>query len=284
MLGSHSMVVRVNDDASFAPFEIMPELFLGRTIRQLLSADVRPAFETACADVVAQLEARVFSLSKGQEVMITPVVDDKTGACRFLVCWARSEDHLLEDDDNESIGWNDLTIDEVEIRYRALGPETIEAAPWWAIGTEGVALWAHHHRVSSVGLAQPVMVELVTETAGALAGNDQLKARIAIPAAEVLPGLIPTIHSVLKAAAVDPARVEVAVPVEMAVDPDLLPVIVHLRTLGLQVDIVGLDALTAKLHTVSDTSTHVHQLPLQVDNTAAGTWTADPSEAARDAA
>lgn len=276
------MVIRVNDNGTLAPFEIMPELFLGRTIRQLLTADLRPAFETACADAVARLEARIFSLVDGEQVMITPVVDDKTGACRFLVCWARSDAHLLSETEGASAGWDDLTIDEVEVRYRALGPSRIEAAPWWAIGTEGVALWPHHQRLSAVGLAQPIMVELVTEAVAVLAGDDRIGVRIDVPSADVLPGLIPTFNSVLKAAAVDPARIEVGVPVEMAVDPDLLPVIVHLRTLGLQMDIVGLDALTAKLHTVSDTSDHVHELPTPVDQ-AAGSWTSDPSKAANEA-
>ena len=284
MLGPRSMVVRVNDDGSLAPFEIMPDLFLGRTIRQVLTADLCPAFETACADAVARLEARIFSMGDGEQVMITPVVDEKTGACRFLVCWARNDAHLLAEADGASAGWDDLTIDEVEVRYRAKGPATIEATPWWAIGTEGIALWPHHQRVSAVGLTQPVMVDLITEAIAVLAGDDRINVRVDIPSADALPGLVPIFHSVLKAAAVDPARIEVGVPVEMAVDPDLLPVIVHLRTLGLQMDIVGLDALTAKLHTVSDTSDHVHELPAPVDQTASGSWTSDPAEAASDAA
>ena len=41
--------------------------------------------------------------------------------------------------------------------------------------------------------------------------------------------------------------------------------------MGLQIDIVGLDALTATLHKVSDTSDHEHPLSAG-DDLAPGTW------------
>ena len=68
------------------------------------------------------------------------------------------------------------------------------------------------------------------------------------------------------------------IPVELAVDPDLLPVIVHLRTMGMQIDIVGLDALTATLHTVSDTSDRSHA-PCRSEEPQAGTWAGSMSAA-----
>ena len=107
--------------------------------------------------------------------------------------------------------------------------------------------------------------------------------RIDLPAAEMLPGLIQTIHGSLRATGVDASRIELGVPVGLAVDPDLLPVIVHLRTLGLRIDIVGLDALTAKLHTVSDTSAHCHDMP-SINAASRGTWSSDPEAAIRESA
>jgi len=80
--------------------------------------------------------------------------------------------------------------------------------------------------------------------------------RIEVPSADMLAGLVPVFHGAIRASGLEPSRVIVAIDVTLAVDPDLLPVIVHLRTMGLQIDIVGLDALSATLHTVSDTSKH----------------------------
>jgi hypothetical protein len=66
--------------------------------------------------------------------------------------------------------------------------------------------------------------------------------------------MVPLCHSALAATGIAPERVEIAVPVELAVDADLLSLIVHLRAMGLQIDIVGLNELTDKLHRVSHTA------------------------------
>ena len=280
------MVIRVNADGSMMPFELMPELFLGRSIRQLLTGEVRDQFESACEQVIATESPLVFapeSFGETDEVMITPVMDDTGARCQFLVVWAR---RLGEDaepaHDASNLHWHDLTIDAVETQFRAIAPNTIEAAPWWAVG-EGLELWGHQHRVAAVGLGAEVMTELVTDAIPVLADHDDVQLRIDIPAAEMLPGLIQTIHGTLRATGVDPSRIELGVPVGLAVDPDLLPVIVHLRTLGLRIDIVGLDALTAKLHTVSDTSAHCHAMPA-VDVGNHGEWTVKAEEAIRESA
>jgi hypothetical protein len=286
MLGAHSMVIRVNADGSMMPFELMPELFLGRSIRQLLSGDVRDQFESACQEVIATESPLVFApepFGETDEVMITPVLDDAGLRCQFLVVWARR----LGDDaepahDEMNLHWHDLTIDAVETRFRAIAPNTIEAAPWWAVG-EGLELWDHQHRVAAVGLGAEVMTELVADAIPVLADHSAVTLRIDLPAAEMLPGLIQTIHGSLRATGVDASRIELGVPVGLAVDPDLLPVIVHLRTLGLRIDIVGLDALTAKLHTVSDTSAHCHDMP-SINAASRGAWSSDPEAAIRESA
>ena len=286
MLGAHSMVIRVNADGSMMPFELMPELFLGRSIRQLLAGEVRLQFEAACQQVIATESPIVFApepFDETDEVMITPVMDDAGLRCQFLVVWARRVgDDAEPAHDASNLHWHDLTIDAVETQFRAIAPNTIEAAPWWAV-SDGIELWGHHHRVAAVGLASAVMTELVADAISVLAGSDDLNLRMDVPAAEMLPGLIQTVHGTLRATGVDPARIELGIPVGLAADPDLLPVIVHLRTLGLRIDIVGLDALTAKLHTVSDTSAHCHDMPT-VGTATHGQWTTKPEEAIRESA
>jgi hypothetical protein len=65
----------------------------------------------------------------------------------------------------------------------------------------------------------------------------------------------------------------VALPVAVATEPDLLPVIVHLRAMGLHIDIVGLDAFTATLHMVSDTSSLSHRpMPRPLPAPVPGPW------------
>lgn len=287
MLGAHSMVIRVNQDGTLMPFEIMPELFLGRSIRQLLTGEVRDQFEQVCSEVIDTKTAQVFApdgFGESDEVMVTPIFDEDGLDCQFLVCWAR---HVGEDGEppacDSGLGWHDLDIERVEVRYRAVASGRVEAAPWWAVGDDGIDLWGHHNRVAAVGLSGAVMAELVTEAIPMLVDHDDVQLRLDVPAAEMLPGLIQVCHSVLRATGVDADRIVLGIPVDLAVDADLLPVIVHLRTLGLQIDIVGLDALTAKLHTVSDTSEHRHTLPV-VEVAGAGAWTTDAAQAVRESA
>lgn len=280
------MVIRVNADGSMLPFELMPELFLGRSIRQLLTGEVRDQFEAACQQVIADESPLAFApepFDETDEVMITPVMTDAGDRCQFLVVWARR----LGDDaepahDATNLHWHDLTIDAVETQFRAVGPNAIEAVPVWTVG-DGIDLWGHHHRVAAVGLAAQAMTELVADAIPVLADDDDVTLRLDVPAAEMLPGLIQAVHGVVRATGVDPARIELGVPVGLAADPDLLPIIVHLRTLGLRIDIVGLDALTAKLHTVSDTSAHCHDMPA-VAVAAQGDWTPKAEDAIRESA
>jgi len=135
-----------------------------------------------------------------------------------------------------------------------------------------------------MGLGHAVMEALIIDAAEAAAVNGGGPAvRIPVPAADMLAGLIPVFHGAALASGIDPARIVVAIDVALAVDPDLLPIIVHLRTLGMQIDIVGLDALTATLHTVSDTSTHSPQ-PVPPSSAAAGPWAASFAAAISQAA
>jgi len=249
------MVIRVNGDGTLMPFELLPELFLGRSIRQLLVAPIRDDFEALCRDAVSNRVALTFTHPElgAEEVLVNPVLNSAQTRCKFLVCWAREPD-MLESTSDADLGWHDLVVDDIQVRYRPVACGLVEAAPWWAIGLDGIALWKHPQRVSAVGLASTAMSELVLESFAAAAGHDVCDLRMLTPAAEMLSGMVPLCHSALAASGLASERVELAVPVELAVDADLLALIVHLRAMGLQIDIVGLNELTAKLQRVSHTA------------------------------
>ena len=276
MLGTNSVVIRVNPDGSFVPFARMPSLFFERPIRLILTADDTNRFDHACDRAIEERRPVAFRPAVGStdEVMINPILDDVSSACRFLVCWVRHTDTL--DASSPTRTWGDLELGDVVTRYRLRtdrGSVVVEAAPWWVLASgEVLELWPHHIHVSAMGLGHAVMEALIIDAVEAAAIDGGGPAvRIAVPSADMLAGLVPVFHGALRASRVDPARVVVAIDVELAVDPDLLPIIVHLRTMGMQIDIVGLDALTATLHTVSDTSSHTLKLaaPSVVD---AGPW------------
>lgn len=262
MLGTDSVVIRINPDGSFVPFQRMPALFFERPIRQVLTEDVDDRFAEACQSAIDQRAPVAFrpDETRTDEVMINPILDNDGTKCRFLVCWVRSTDVMRAGSAN--LGWDDLRLDQVTVRYRRRSIEgnvVVEAAPWWAPSGEGdqLELWPHHSHVSAMGLGHAVMETLITHAAEAAAEFSGGPAvRIEVPSADMLAGLVPVFHGAVRASGLEPSRVIVAIDVALAVDQDLLPIIVHLRTMGLQIDIVGLDALSATLHTVSDTSRH----------------------------
>jgi len=123
-----------------------------------------------------------------------------------------------------------------------------------------------------MGLGHAVMESLIMNAADAAAefgGGSAV--RISVPSADMLAGLVPVFHGAMRASGLGADRMIVAIDVGLAVDPDLLPIIVHLRTMGMQIDIVGLDALTSTLHLVSDTTNHTPPVPA-VRNIDAGPW------------
>jgi len=258
MLGTDSVVFRVNPDGSFAPFERMPSLFFERPIRRILNADDSQRFDQACGQVIAERRSMAFrpSTQSTDEVMINPILDDDGSACRFIICWVRHTE--IFDPGRSNRLWADLQLEDVGTRYRLRTDResvAIEAAPWWALKSgELLELWPHHPHVSATGLGHAVMEALIIDAVEAATLSGGPAVRIAIPSGDMLAGLVPVFHGAIRASGIDPARVVVAVDVELAVDPDLLPIIVHLRTMGMQIDIVGLDSLMTTLQTVSDTS------------------------------
>ena len=283
MLGTDSLVIRVNPDGSFAPFQRMPALFFDRSIRNALSEAIAERFADACRRAITDAAPTTFrpDPAESDEIMINPILDDAGDDCRFLVCWARHTDVL--DSATSRLAWGDLRLDEVTIRYRWRSDNqsvAVEAAPWWVTANgELLELWPHHTHVSAMGLGHAVIQALITDAAEAAAGDGGGPAvRITVPSADMLTGLVPVFHGAVRASGLDPSRVVVAIDVALAVDQDLLPIIVHLRTMGMRIDIVGLDAFTATLHTVSDTSTHSPPRG-HIAEVDAGPWCASFAEA-----
>ena len=190
MLGADSMVIRVNPDGSLVPFEIMPALFYGRSIRQLLSVEVKEQFNEACEAAITNEAPVAFcpdGLGGSGEVMITPILADDGSQCRFLVCWARAvEPGRLPAADAAGLSWEDLRLDDVTARYRTVGnsPKVVEASPWWSLpGRDPIELWPHHSRVAAVGLAQVIMTTLIHDAFGEIEadGDDSYMIRISVP-------------------------------------------------------------------------------------------------------
>ena len=260
VLSDRSVVIRVSSDGTFAPFRHVPGMFFQSSLDHALSEALSDDFAAACRLATERKQRVVFQPDDAvaKTVRIAPVLDDDDDEVRFLVCWVRGSTSM---DQSTTIDWQDLAIDEVVTRYCNNG-RTIDVSPWWnRAGDESLDLRPHHTHVTAMGLGHAAMEGLIIDAAEAAAEmHDGPAVRITVPSPDMLGGLVPVFHGALKASGLDPQRMIVAVDVELAVDPDLLPIIVHLRTMGLQIDIVGLDALTATLHKISDTSDHVHPI------------------------
>jgi len=274
-------VIRVNPDGAFAPVERMPALFFDRAIRQLIEGPFQNEFEAACTEAIEQNASQAFAPGGDPtcEVLINPILDEHDIA-RFLVCWSRrarvtaSVPHI-----SQAPQWTELQLADVATWYRIRDDHesiVIDAAPWWVhSGGQLTELWPHHANVSAMGLGHAVMETLIydaVEAAAVMGGHPVV--RIEVPSADMLAGLVPVFHGAIRAMGLPAERVMVALDVQLAVDQDLLPIIVHLRTMGMQIDIVGLDAFTSTLHMVSDTSEH--EMPLrQAKKVQLGQWASD---------
>jgi len=287
MLAADSVVLRVHPNGSSMPFEQMPTLFFERSIRQILSENVKDRFNEACATAIEHRTSLAFQPdeSSTDELLINPILDDDGIECRFLVCWIRRGNDTNTRSGN--LAWGNLGLDDVVTRYRLRSDQesvVVEAAPWWAPANgEVIELWPHHSHVSALGLGHAVIEALIFDAAEAAAecgGGPAV--RIEVPSADMLAGLVPVFHGAVKASGLEPKQIMVAVDVDLAVHPDLLPIMVHLRTIGLQIDIVGLDALTASLHRVSDTS-HYVPLPTPSAEVVASAWQSSFAIAAAEA-
>jgi hypothetical protein len=280
MMGPDSIVIRVNPDQSFTLFEGLPTMLLDRPLQQSLGngfgAAHDPRFEMACREAIKSRSSRSFrpDLSSSDEIVINPILDDNGLAVRYLVCWTRHSS--VRGASTADRPWSELTLDAVVTRYRVRSDErseVVEASPWWAVGDGApIELWPHHTQVSAMGLGHEVIEATILDATEAAAEFDGAAAvRIEVPSAEMLSGLVPVVHGAVRASALAPERLLLAIAVDLAVDPDLLPIIVHLRTMSVRIDIVGLDALTSTLHMVSDTS-HQAAAPIPAYRIDHGPW------------
>lgn len=287
MLGSDSIVLRVGTHGELEALGNLPPLFFDRPIRTLLAGEHSADLRAACAGAIGHGRPTVFtSPDSDDELMIIPVLDDNSDACSHLVCWARSRRTTQtgsERNDVAATPWTGLRLADVAIRYRRrplLGADVVDAAPWWALPEGGLLeLWPNHEHVTAMGLGHAVMQVLITDAAEAAAEHGGGPAvRIVVPSPELLSGLVPLFHGVVRAVGLDPTRLIVGVDVALAVDPDLLPILVHLRTIGLRIDIVGLDDLTQTLHKIcATTSSRLEPQgngPGEADASEPGPWVA----------
>lgn len=262
-------------------------LFFDRPLRRALSEGLGTEsggyFEEACRKAIKHRSSVSFQpdASSHDEIMINPIQDNDGRAIRFLICWSRQADVL----DSPVAGpcWADLRLETVSTRYRLRsqnGVDVVEAAPWWTLASGDLfELWPHHTSVSAMGLGHSVIEALIINAVEAAADSASGPAvRVEVPSADLLTGLVPVVHGSLRASGIAPDRLIIGLSVDLAVDPDLLPIIVHLRTMGVRIDIVGLDALTATLHTVSDTSSHAPR-PVAAHRIDHGPWVADFGDA-----
>lgn len=249
VLGPHAMVIRVAPDGTLTPFEVLPALLADRTITRVLSGDQVPAFEQHCAAAVRE-RAAVSMVVDAAELVITPVLDNDD-VCRFLVCWMRTEQAA---DTGRGLNWADLQTKDVHVRFEAGdSPHVIEASPVWQVADHpSLEMWPAAELLAGVGLADATMAVVIHRVLVESMGRRDEQFRIEIPRAEFLIGLVGTAHAALRSTEADPAGVILALPVELAVDPDLLPVIVHLRTMGFHIEMVGLEQLTRTLRLVND--------------------------------
>lgn len=166
-----------------------------------------------------------------------------------------------------STDWTQLRTSEVRPRFKAHSKRArfINVEPVWQSSNGMTPLWEHAEEVAAVGMATSVMTQLFHFGADAAAAStdSDVSVRLSIPSADYFGNIVPSVNGTLRASGLEPHRLVVAVPVVLASDENLMPVIIHLRTLGARIDIVGLDALTANLHAVSDTSDYVHSIRSQ---------------------
>ncbi len=261
MLDADSIVMRVNANGTIGAHERLPEIVTGRAMAALLNRD-RATFEQACADVADTGRSTTLEVGEDEHLVLVPVFADDADVCRYVVCWTR---RTAAADLGPSI--SDLRNNELRYWFRhhaTADVATVEVSPRWKIpqGDE-IDLADHAQEIAAHGLAATVMASTLHGALDAMidSGRPDVHVLVRIPEPEFLQGILPTVHGSLRASLIEPDRITFAIPVHIAVDESVLPVITHLRAMGVRIDVVGLHALTAALHAVSDTSDHHHQIP-----------------------
>ncbi len=266
LLDSNSLVVRVDHNGAIVGYEQLASLFVSDTVRSLLAGENRREFERVCAQVARSHRRAVFATSDENEVLLAPVLDDHSDECLFVVCWGR-EARAATAASATVPSLRDMRPSEVAAQYRMFedGPNPLlETSPWWTLPSgQSIELWPIADKIVALGMASTVMATLLHAAADELlrVDNDEINLRIAIPHVEFLAGVLPALHGTLRSSRLDGCRLTFAVSATDAVESDLVPLLTHIKAMGVRVELVGLDALTASLHNVSDSSTYNHEIP-----------------------
>lgn len=266
MLDADSIVMRVDVSGAIVAHERLPELVTGRAMAALLNQD-RHAFDAACSDVARSGLPATLEVACDTELVLVPVFANDADLCRYVVCWIRKVEE-------QALGPAIADLRNHELRYwfrqdRSSVRLTAELSARWEVRAgEQIDLGAHSDQVAAHGLATTVMASMVHGALDALieSGRSDVDILLRIDQPEFLHGILPTVHGSLRASGICAERLMFAIPVHIAVDESVLPVITHLRAMGVRIDIVGLHALTAALHSASDTSDHLHEIPASVGN------------------
>lgn len=254
MVGSHSTVLRLGVDGELTPAGGWP-LQVGMPIHEVLNGSVADAFDNACRLAIATHETIVFEtdvIGHGGEVTITPVLDDNSNVCRYLVCWIR----MRRDADEPNLA--DMRPDEIEVRWRrrsVAGRLVVEAAPVWALpGTEPIHLWEHGEHLVSLGLAKTIVTRLLHLAAEDFVdrGGSGFGLCVALPFEEFLNGIVPSVVGTFRSTGLSSDRLTLSVPVAVAVVEHRRSTLMHLQALGLRLEVIGTGELAKSLFGLDD--------------------------------
>lgn len=254
MVGSHSTVLRVGIDGELTPAGGWP-LQVGMPIHEVLRGSTAEAFDAACQDAIASCRTMVFetdAVGRGGEVTITPVLDDQSSSCRYLVCWIRERRAATGPE------LADMRPDEIELKWRrrSVGARlVVEAAPIWVVpGGEPVDLWEHAEQLVSLGVAPMVLARILHRACAAVVdgAGSGFGLCLSLPAGELLNGIVPTVVGVLRATGLAEQRITLSVPVTVAVEEHRRATLMHLQALGLRLEVQGSGQLAKSLFGLDD--------------------------------
>lgn len=254
MVGSHSTVLRLGVDGELTPAGGWP-LQVGMPIHEVLNGSTADAFDEACRTAVSTKRTKIFAtdaVGMGGEVTITPVLDDHSSACRYLVCWIR--DRRSSDQPNLC----DLRPEEVDVRWRRRsvgGRLVVEAAPVWVLaGQDPIELWTYGEQLVALGLAAVVVARVLHEASQRFAegGGSGFGLCVSLPFAGFLHGIVPTAVGVFRTEGLEPERLTLSVPVAVAVEEHHRSTLMHLQAVGIRLEVQGSGQLAKSLFGLDD--------------------------------
>lgn len=254
MVGTHSTVLRVGVDGALTPAGGWP-LQVGMPIHEVLNGAPAEAFDRACQSALANRQTTVFqtdSIAGGAEVTITPVLDDHSSVCRYLVCWIRDRPAADEPD------LGTLQPEEIELKWRRRsvgGRLVVEAAPVWVLpGQPPIDLWENSEQLAALGLAAMVVARVLHDagTTFVQRGGSGFGLCVSLPGGGFLNNIVPTVVGVFRSSTLAAERLTLSVPVAVAVEEHHRSTLMHLQALGLRLEVQGSGQLAKSLFGLDD--------------------------------